>query len=274
MRLRTRLRRTLVKTLGKQRFDAALEVLRSGRYRVASAVDPALRENRELLSSFHNKHAGTRCFIIGNGPSLKQTNLGLLRNEITFGLNRIYLLFPELGYQTTYHVTVNDHVLRQFKDDILKLEPFRFLTERARSVVGNAPRTAFLRTIDPYRFSKDVRRGVWEGATVTYVAMQLAYYMGFGEVVLLGVDHNFASKGDPHKLVTSAGPDQNHFHPDYFGKGVEWQLPDLELSEYAYRLAKRAYEADGRRITNATVGGKLEVFPRRSLEEVLSLGGR
>jgi hypothetical protein len=61
------------------------------------------------------------------------------------------------------------------------------------------------------RFASDVTRRVWEGATVTNAALQLAFYMGFEKVILIGVDHNFASKGDANKTVVSTGDDPNHF---------------------------------------------------------------
>jgi hypothetical protein len=47
-----------------------------------------------------------------------------------------------------------------------------------------------------------------------------------------------------------------------FGKGFRWQLPDLETSEIAYGMARSAFEADGRKVVDATVGGKLTVFPK------------
>jgi hypothetical protein len=115
-------------------------------------------------------------------------------------------------------------------------------------------------------FYTDVTNGVWAGATVTYVAMQLAYHMGFETVVLIGVDHSFATKGRPHAVVVSEGDDPNHFDPKYFGKGFRWQLPDLETSEVAYRMAKAQFERDGRRIVDATIGGKLQVFPKVDYE--------
>jgi hypothetical protein len=62
--------------------------------------------------------------------------------------------------------------------------------------------------------------------------------------------------------VVSEGEDPNHFDPRYFGKGFRWQLPDLETSEIAYRMARRAYEQAGRRVLDATIGGKLTVFPK------------
>ena len=111
-------------------------------------------------------------------------------------------------------------------------------------------------------FATDVRGRVWEGATVTYVAMQLAFYMGFEQVILIGVDHSFKAKGEPNKTIVSEGDDESHFDPKYFGKGFRWQLPDLETSELAYRRAKQVYQQHGRQILDATVGGQLDVFPK------------
>jgi hypothetical protein len=92
--------------------------------------------------------------------------------------------------------------------------------------------------------------------------MQIAYYMGFAKVILTGVDHSFTTKGEPHATVLSVGDDPNHFDPDYFGKGIRWQLPDLETSELAYRLAKYQFEIDNRELFDATVDGSLRVFPK------------
>jgi hypothetical protein len=109
---------------------------------------------------------------------------------------------------------------------------------------------------------------VFEGSTVTYVALQLAFHMGFSEVILIGVDHSFNTKGAPNLTITSDGDDPNHFSPEYFGKGFRWQLPDLEASEQAYVMARDAYEKSGRIILDATVGGKLPVFPKVKYEHL------
>jgi hypothetical protein len=90
----------------------------------------------------------------------------------------------------------------------------------------------------------------------------MAYHMGFEEVVLVGVDHKFASQGPANVTVVSNGDDPDHFSAGYFGKGFRWQLPDLRASEEAYRLAKQAFEAAGRRVLDATIGGNLQVFPK------------
>jgi hypothetical protein len=81
-------------------------------------------------------------------------------------------------------------------------------------------------------------------------------------VILIGVDHTFVTKGNANEAVISQGDDPNHFAPNYFGAGFKWQLPDLVGSERAYRLAKQSYETAGRRVADATIGGKLTVFPK------------
>jgi hypothetical protein len=78
-------------------------------------------------------------------------------------------------------------------------------------------------------FSPDITGRVFEGYTVTYVALQLAFYMGFEQAILVGVDHNFVTQGTANMAVVSQGDDPNHFAPNYFGKGFKWQLPDLAV---------------------------------------------
>jgi hypothetical protein len=137
------------------------------------------------------------------------------------------------------------------------------LSWRSHDLVQPSDDTIFLfTTYTGPKFSRDAGGRIWEGATVTYVTLQLAYFMGFDQVVLIGVDHNFTTKGQPNTTITSQGDDPDHFNAAYFGKGFRWQLPDLETSEFAYRLARNAYEQAGRQVLDATVGGKLTVFPK------------
>lgn len=236
------------------------------------ALDPRGLRSRAALRAMKDRHSGERCVLIGNGPSLKNTDLSLLYNEVTFSMNRGYLYYDRIGKPCTYHVTVNGLVIEQFHTELENLETTRFVTWGQRHPLRRDTDTIFIGgpMLDLYpRFCKDPTRDLWTGATVTYVSLQLAYYLGFSQVILIGVDHNFATQGDANREVVSEGTDPNHFHPDYFGKGVRWQLPDLETSEIAYRLARQAFEADGREILDATVGGKLKVFPKVEYEEVI-----
>ena len=240
------------------------------RHQVAALLDGRLRESQRRLGEMRDIHRGRRCFIIGNGPSLSRMDLSPLQGEITFGMNRIYLLFPALGFATTYFLAVNTLVIEQCAAEIRALDLPKFITWRGRRWLKDDSQVLFIDTdyTDPATFSRSVTRRIFEGSTVTYIALQLAYHMGIEEVILIGVDHSFKTEGQPNVTVVSNGADQDHFAPDYFGKGFRWQLPDLEASERAYRLAKRAFEADGRRILDATIDGKLTMFPKASYDDL------
>ena len=223
------------------------------------------------MEPLRNSHAGERCIIIGNGPSLKNTDLKKLKNEFTIGMNRFYMAFPELGFSTSMLLTVNDLVIEQCAQDIRALPIPTFVSWRGKKHILPAENLHYLYTsyVLP-GFNPDATGRLWEGATVTYVAMQMAFFLGFKQVILIGVDHSFSTQGKPNTTITSAGDDPNHFHPAYFGKGFRWQLPDLETSEIAYQMAKKAYTDAGREILDATVGGKLTVFPKVDYESLFS----
>jgi len=255
----------------------ALHYLRAGRNSYQRAVQwpaaylhPWRRESIQKIKGNHNRYAGKRCFVIGNGPSLQQTDVSLLKDEYTFGMNRVYLAFQEWGFQTSFLVSVNDLVIEQCCQDFQRLDIPKYFSWRARHLLypQGTPdiKTHFLfTTYTGPKFSRDVSKRLWEGATVTYVCLQLAFYMGFEKVILIGVDHKFSTQGRANQTVVSQGDDLNHFSKEYFGKGFRWQLPDLETSERSYTIAKEAFNNAGREVVDATVGGRLTVFPKVDL---------
>ena len=254
----------------------------------AASLHPDRRASIRRLDALKDVHAGKRCFIIGNGPSLRHTDLKKLRGEFTFGMNRVYLAFPEWQFTTSYLASVNSLVIEQCAADLLSQPMPVFLSWRSRPHLAGIqpdPQTQALppshavgrpsgtgpqfnppiylhTTYTGPRFSDQAAGRLWEGATVTYICLQLAFHMGFSQAVLIGVDHSFATQGKPNTTVVSEGDDPNHFAAGYFGKGFRWQLPDLDTSEVGYWMARRAYERAGREVLDATVGGKLQVFKK------------
>ena len=233
----------------------------------AAYLHPWRGESIRRLAALKDIHRGKRAFVIANGPSLKQTDMSRLKNEFTFGMNRIYLMFPELGFSTTYLTVVNDLVIEQTASDLASLSLPKFLAWRSRRhfpsnlPMPQVPTFLYTSYTGPH-FSSDVRGRVWEGATVTNVTLQLAFHMGFQQVILIGVDHNYTATGKPNTTVVSQGDDPNHFSPSYFGKGFRWQLPDLETSEVGYAMVRESYRKAGREVLDATIGGKLTIFPK------------
>lgn len=253
---------TLIDWLGSARIG-----LRHLKQWPAARFHPWRRKSINHLEKIRNKYRGERCFVMGNGPSLKETDVSLLHNEFTFGMNRVYLAFEEWGFKTSFLVAVNDLVIEQSRDDLLALDMEKYFSWHSRNLLLKdktfPPRTYFLHTTyGGPKFARNAADRLWEGATVTYVCLQLAYHLGFEEVVLIGVDHSFQTQGEANTTVVSEGADPNHFDGEYFGKGFRWQLPDLQTSGKAYRMAKQVFEDDGRKILDATIGGKLTVFPK------------
>ena len=206
---------------------------------------------------FENKHLGETCIIIGNGPSLNDIPLELLNAYPTFGTNRIYLME---NFTPSYYVSVNPLVIEQSIEEINKLQAgAKFIRHTlADKIDGAHP----LRSGGFWTFSKEPDNYVFEGYTVTYVCMQLAYWMGFQTVLLVGVDHYFDVKGAPNEQQVAEGKDKNHFSLDYFADGAVWNLPDLDNSERAYNIAKRVFEKAGRRIINLTTKTALDIFTK------------
>ena len=95
-------------------------------------LHPWRRQSLARLSALRGSQQGRRAFIIGNGPSLRHTDLSLLRDEFTFGLNRIYLMFPALGFRTSCLVSVNDLVVEQCAHEFQALDMPRFFSWRSR----------------------------------------------------------------------------------------------------------------------------------------------
>ena len=135
------------------------------------------------------------------------------------------MLLDKVEFYPSYYVCVNPYVIEQSWQEIQMIDCPKFLSRHGTQFLESQDDLIFLRTLDrPIHFSQNPARGLWEGATVTFCAMQLAYFMGFTEVVLIGVDHNFVTKGEADQLVVSDGDDPNHFAPNYFGKGTKWAI--------------------------------------------------
>ncbi len=243
------------------------------KHRLAESFGIHLTDNEKRFNEFHNKHKGERCFIIGNGPSLNKVDLKLLKNEITFGVNAIYTNYEKMGFFPTYYVVEDTFVAEDRKDEINKLKgPTKFFGNYLKYCFEEAPDTIWVNVrfrYDDYKdfpnFSTSALRQVWTGGTVTYLNLQLAYYMGFSEVYMVGFDHSYSIPKEAivsGTEIVSTGDDVNHFNSSYFGKGLRWHDPMVDRMEASYRKAKKYYELDERKIYNATVGGNLEVFER------------
>ena len=214
--------------------------------------------------------------VVGNGPSLNKTPLDEFQDVPSIGMNKINLLFERTSWRPSMIVCVNNLVVKQNRDFFVKTEIPTFLAWKCRWYVKSKDtrNLHYFKVVPRIDFSEDVSSSVAGcGSTVTYSALQFAYFTGANPIILFGVDHSFKVPEGKMAIVKSQEADANHFDPNYFGKGQHWGLPDLEGSEYAYGLAKKQFEEDGREVLDATIGGKLEVFRKISVSEAKSICG-
>jgi len=197
---------------------------------------------------------------MGTGPSLNSTNLDLLDGEIVFGTNSCYNL-PHVDF--TYFCVVDLCVAQNHSGQLLK-----FLDEHEDLIAFVHPRVGEVAIKNHGRMSRmfpidmDWDKGKWgdlecipcTGRTVVIFALQVAYYMGFEEVYLLGCDCSYGK--DPSQHHFDGSPVDNYLRED-------WSCIYDE-----YRNALNRYRQKGKKIINCTVGGNLEVFSRMPLEEV------
>jgi len=230
------------------------------------------------LKSLKNTHSGRSCFVIGTGPSLRVEDLETIsRNGIvTFAPNRIYEICEKYDWHPTYYICQDHNIIRTFKDRIagIKAKLSFFPVEYHNVFKGSNYRFFVLHEREYYpgnaRFSKDVSKEIAQGYTVTYAAIQLAAYMGFKNIYLLGIDHNYQltrdAKGRP---VRNSGNTNNYTvgMTDYVNKQ---NLPRIEESTIAYETAERMGKKMGISIVNATRGGKLEAFRRLDFEQAIN----
>ena len=238
----------------------------------------------EKLLELKDSRRGERCVIIGNGPSLNKTDLDLLKGVPTFGVNGIYYADARLPEPLTYYVVEDTAVFRENTPDVLaygKTAQHFLIPTLYEPSTGPDDDPVFFRmnggfykSADPSfcrpRFSTNAAEVLYCGQSVTIINLQLAYWFGFSEIALIGMDFSYAVPADTKikgDLFTSAGDDPNHFDSRYFGAGKTWKDPKLNRVLANYGLAKAIYESDGRRIVNSTVGGALEAFDRVDLAD-------
>lgn len=266
--------------LGIERAYSALSIkmirhilsgTRSIRYNLDGWLYRAICE-KAPLKQLRDAYRDKPMLVVGNGPSLNVTPLDDFSGIASIGMNKIDLLFNRVAWRPTIIVCANTLVARQHSDSFRDSDIPVFLSWKSRWFVrGHRRNVNFYNSLPEYRFSTSLLEGVGVGGTVTFDALQFAYHMGANPVILFGVDHSFSTSGIPADYVKRSGPDTNHFDPNYFQDGSYWGVPDLDRSEEAYVAAKNAFEADGRKIYDATIGGKLQVFEKIQLNEAKRL---
>lgn len=218
------------------------------------------------ISDFKDKYYGKRCFIIGNGPSLLTEDVEQLSGEITFASHFIFKLFDKTNWRPTFYCVEDIELLENNVKDIMEFENDYCHGFFTGNCYENLPKN-FLRNKkndfwlidqadwkDYPDFSMCADKYIAEGYTVTYAIIQLAVYMGFSEIYLLGVDHFYES---------------GNSYSDAIGEMDIYNIPQTDRTTLSYIKARQVCEQKGIKIMNATRGGHLEVFERVNFDQII-----
>jgi len=235
-------------------------------------LNPLSRHSRRLMWRWKQEVSQDKAVILCNGPSLNEVDFDLLDEVYTFGLNKINLIFDKTEFRPSCIVAVNPLVIEQNAEFFRSTDIPLFVDSRYRRFIATKRRNvAYLRHLRHPAFSTRPDLCYFQGYTVTFVAIQIALFMGFRQVALVGCDHSFSFSGNPNDTRISGDEDPNHFDPGYFAGGSKWQNPDILQSEVSYRLAREVFEENGRQLCNATQGGELDLLERTTLRKFLGM---
>lgn len=234
------------------------------------------KKYRKAIEKYHNLYQGKRCFIIGNGPSLSVEDLEKLKDEITFASHGIYYIFKETDWKPTFYCAQDTKLIKErygeIKSECKKIQCFFGLVKDIVYPIISKKNICIELDISQFEngfpnFSEDLTKCAYEGFTVTYFIIQLAVYMGFSEIYLLGVDHKYSMSMNPDGTVTVDKSVGDHFCE----KDTLANIPQTYKSTAAYNVARNYADEHGIKIFNATRGGNLDVFERVNFDDLFNL---
>lgn len=248
--------------LKKNLINKRLNELRLTDYERQNKKKNLTEDNLAKILLLKNKYKGKRCFIIGGSPSLEQLDLTKLTDEITFSVNRGYKMVDKGLKHTKYHIMADIHsfqddniaseIPNDFSDEFLIYGGIDFPDERLKTTYFD-----FVAHAD-YIFQDDLQKPLLTRGTVIIFALQIAYYMGFSDIYLIGVDLDFSKiKGHAYKETVGEIERQS-------GESVKMQ--DIMLNSIQDCVG--FLTSHGVNIYNASPVGRMDCMPRVKYEEL------
>lgn len=238
-----------------------------------------------------NRHQGQRCFILGNGPSAKQLDLSQLRGEIVFSVSNGYLhhgysdLTPAYHCvpQITYGKMTEEDTLAWFQEMHQKIGNAElFLNETEAALVkryGLFPgrKIYYLALQESFDELKDrsiinISRPVPRIESAPVMVLMIALYMGFDEIILLGIDHDHFKTGRYTYAFDTQVQKNKDFSVNVNDEVITSRYDDFQSLARLwrqYRIIREIAIQNNRIILNGNPASELDEFPRIELHAVL-----
>lgn len=220
---------------------------------------------QKLFNELKGSKQGEKCFIIGNGPSLRPEDLDRIYEYDSFGANEIHRILHKTKWRPTYYVIADRYSQtrpEEIRDVSAKMKfisdyYWRFHDMEDSDII--VLRGKIITNLNRVKISDDLNNGVYLTTTVSYVSMQLAAIMGYSEIYLLGFDHNYAFTFDEHGNIIHNPCNSSHFYQDKVPENIIANVYGMTRS---YEKMKEYCERNNIRIYNATREGMLNTFDK------------
>lgn len=245
-------------------------------------LEDILKKNAPLK----NIHAGKRCFLVGNGPSIKGQDLTVLKDEITVVASSFFKHPDAKLIDPAYWVLADPHFWQMPKEILtpafepalnLGVAPKLFLPSGAFNFFANFNRGPlidlhfFHYDFQDFQVERDLNKPIDFarpvppfGQNVMIVCLMLAFYMGCNPIYLIGCDHDFYAiteeTYDSSQITHFYSQQKADRHTDVL-TWPEWKQC-MEMMDFQYRCLRSYASGHGFSVFNATPGGCLETFPR------------
>lgn len=238
----------------------------------------SINNSLERILALKGKYANEDCFIIGNGPSLREMDLSKLKGKYCIFFNGAFDLRKYTTSDKCIHVCEDRLVFEDHKDALNSLDGLNFYPSDLSHMVDskNPIICEFHRGYPesksdwpPFVDLKSDAPIFYWGGTVAYFGIQIAKWMGFKNIYIIGVDLAYSvpkSVVQAGAVLTSTEDDPNHYKSSYFGKGLRWHVPMPERMLKAF--SRTADNKDMINIYNAGVGGNLNCFSRVDFNDI------
>lgn len=233
---------------------------------------PESWKSRKRMRELKDAYVGKKAVIMCNGPSLRQVDLESLKGVYTFGLNQLHTLFEETDFRPSCMVLADLLAVEKAQHFLNNSTLPLFLTHKSIGMVPPRKGITYMHEVRTRKFARDLSISFYGGFSVTFVAMQLAYHMGFSQVGIVGCDHNFYRTGKDRLKPVDISQDREKFYfsPKY-NQDMKTVMPASRHDiDYNFGIARDFFEESEREIYNCTVGGQLDVFTRMPLEDFLN----
>jgi hypothetical protein len=212
---------------------------------------------KEKLTTYRDNHKNQRCFILASGPSLNQTNLSLLNDEITIGVNT---LANHPFFKCNYYCVADEQAIwSKFKGQMIQ--------NSKRPIFTPFYDADTIKFKDGVVFHENYYMQNKKGGTVVFLGIEIAAFMGCNEIYVVGCDCSDPNGYHHYDTVKNdLGIDvvKQYAGTSKSGKHMEWHL-SFPLYE---KIMKQCNDL-GIKLINSTVGGNLNVLPREKLEDVV-----